>query len=96
MGPKEQEIMAFLHERVFDPVLTSPHAPDWMNEAIQRTITRMSDMTARAMIDYYWKVVYGTEAGDRMAEQMQALGFTRFEDIKAEFRARFNEQWLSA
>ena len=84
---KEQEIMSFLHERVFDPILRSESG---LKAGVSKTIERMSNRDAAGMIDYYWWLVgKGSELSDSFAAAMKREGFTRFEDIQDEFRARF-------
>lgn len=48
-GAKEQEIMDFLHEHIFDPVLTSPTASDALKQGIRLTIMRMGRQDAAGM-----------------------------------------------
>ncbi len=50
---KELQIMNFLHERVFNPILYSPDAPPQTKQGVLRTIERMSKMNAREMWEYY-------------------------------------------
>jgi hypothetical protein len=40
-GTKEREIMDFLHERVFGPVLNSDQASDELKRGVRLTIVRM-------------------------------------------------------
>lgn len=87
--------MDFLHERVFDPVLNSTTAPDWMKRGVNKTIKGMENMSASEMIQYYWKAI-SSQNGARFSDSMNREGFTRFEDIKDEFANRFNDEWLKA
>ena len=47
---KEQEIMQFLHERVFDPVLNSDTASTKLKQGIRMTIVRMEQRDAVGMV----------------------------------------------
>jgi hypothetical protein len=40
LGAKEQRIMSFLHERIFDPILSSPEASDKLKQGARFTIMR--------------------------------------------------------
>ena len=90
---KEQEIMAFLHERVFDPILSSPDAPIGLKRGVNLTIGRMNRLPAAKMIQYYWSAI-SSEHSARFGDGVHQEGFTRFEDVKDEFAARFNDEWL--
>lgn len=91
---KEEELLAFLHEHVFDPILNSPVASHSLKSGVRRTIERMKQRNATGMIQYYWSAVIGTERSTKFAREMRKEGFTRFEEIIDEFRDRFNDKWL--
>jgi hypothetical protein len=90
-GSKEAEIMDFLHEHVFQPVLTSPTASERLKQGVRLTITRMSQRDTAGMIHYFWSAVVGTERSTSFAAQMRREGFERFEEAIEEFRARFDK-----
>jgi len=94
LGRKEAEIMAFLCERVFDPILASPTASPSLKTGIRLTVTRMSQRDAQGMVSYYWAAMHGTDRSIDFAEKMRGEGFTRFEEVIDEFRIRFNDAWL--
>lgn len=91
---KEQEIMQFLHERVFDPVLNSPTASNSLKQGVRLTIVRMEQRDALGMIQYFWSAVTGTEKSIGFAKMMKDEGFDRFEEAIDEFRTRFSDLWL--
>lgn len=90
---KEQEIMAFLHEKVFDPILDSPKAPANIKSGVHLTIARMNRLNAEKMIQYYWSAL-STENAINFSKKMKAEELPRFEDCLEEFRDRFNDDWL--
>ena len=47
---KEQEIMNFLHEKVFDPILNSKNAPANIKSGVNLTIGRMNKLSAEKMV----------------------------------------------
>ena len=90
MGPHEKEIMDFLHERVFDPVLNSQAASQELKAGIRLTITRMLQRDADGMRQYFWSAVIGTEKSIGFAARMQNEGFERFEEALEDFRNKFD------
>lgn len=94
LGPKEQEIMDFLHERIFGPVLASPDASASLKSGIRLTMARMEQRDAAGMIQYYWSAIIGTERSIGFAARMREEGFTRFEEALEEFRLRFDNAFL--
>lgn len=94
LGAKEQEIMRFLHERVFDPILSSPEASADLKKGTRFTIMRMEQRDAAGMISYYWSAIVGTDPSIAFAARLRQEGFDRFEEAIDEFRIRFDERWL--
>jgi hypothetical protein len=94
LGPKEQQIMDFLHERVFDPILVSPTASKDLKQGVRLTIVRMVTRNAAGMVDYFWAALKGTERSIGFAARMRREGFDRFEEALEEFRVRFDDQFL--
>jgi hypothetical protein len=93
---KKRELMAFLHENVFGPILQSEHASDRLKQGVRYTIMRMSERGPAGMIQYYWSAIVGTDRSITFAADMRREGFARFEDpgIIDEFRRRFDDDWL--
>jgi len=90
LGIREQEIMGFLHERVFDPILNSPNASRSLKSGVRLTIARMEKRSAEMMIQYYWNAILGTERSVEFSADMRQAGFARFEELIDEFRQRFD------
>lgn len=93
---REQEIMDFLHLNVFDPILESERASNTLKNGVRLTINRMSRLNAAGMVKYYWSAISGTDRSIDFARQMEAEGFTRFEEVIDEFRGRFDDRWLNS
>ena len=91
---KEQEIMGFLHERIFDPILESPQASEKLKQGVRFTKMRLEERDAAGMIQYYWSAIVGTERSISFAALMRTEGFGRFEEAIDEFRLRFNDEFL--
>jgi len=81
--------MAFLAERVFNPILNSPTASEQLKRGCRLTMARMNQRDAAGMIKYYWSAVVGTERSIGFAAQKRREGFDRFEEVLEEFRVRF-------
>lgn len=91
---KEQEILTFLHQKVFDPILNSPTASKELKSGVNITIARMQRLPANKIVQFYWSAVSGTDQSISFSKRMKEEGFTRFEDILEEFRVRFDDKWL--
>ena len=88
--------MAYLRERVFDPILDSDRASAKLKQGVRMTMSRMGRLDAGGMVQYYWSAVIGTERSTSFARLMKAEGFMRFEELLEDFRERFDQRWLSS
>jgi hypothetical protein len=91
---KEDELMDFLHEHVFDPILESSRASNELKQGVRYTIMRLRERNATMMVHYYWSAIIGTDKSTCFARQMRDEGFVRFEEVIDEFRDRFSDDWL--
>lgn len=91
---KKGEVLAYLHEMVFNSILDSDRASSKLKAGIRMTLTRMSSRDAAGIVHFFWAAVTGTERSVSFARQMREEGFTRFEEIIEPFRERFNDKWL--
>ncbi|MDX2226213.1 MAG: hypothetical protein SFY92_03825 [Verrucomicrobiae bacterium] len=91
---KEEEIMTFLHERVFNPILESKEADESLKQGTRLTIARMNQLDAVGMLRYYWSAIVGTERSINFAAKLREADFIRFEEVIDEFRSRFTDVWL--
>ena len=91
---KEDELMTFLHERVFDPILNSPDASASLKKGARLTIMRMNERDALGMVQYFWSAIVGTTKSTQFAAKLRDEGFIRFEECIDEFRERFTDDWL--
>jgi hypothetical protein len=94
LGIKERQIMDFLSQRVFDPILASPRASEKLKQGVRYTVMRLEERGAAGMIQYYWSAIVGTERSVGFAALMRQEGFGRFEEAIEEFRGRFNDKFL--
>lgn len=90
---KEQELMKFLHEKVFDPILNSKDAPVNIKSGVNLTIGRMNKLSAEKMVHYFWSAL-ATDNAITFSKKMKEEGLSRFEDVFEEFRDKFNDEWL--
>lgn len=90
---KEQELMSFLHQRVFDPILNSKTAPHKVKSGVNLTIARMNNLSADRMVQYFWSAL-ATENAITFSKLLKDEGLPRFEDALEEFRDRFDDRWL--
>ena len=90
---KEEELMGFLHEKVFDPILASKNVPANIKSGVHLTIARLEQRDAAGMVNYFWSALI-TENAKIFSKKIKEENLPRFEDVREEFRDRFNDDWL--
>lgn len=89
---REEEIMAFLHMSIFDPILNSTKASEKLKSATRGASIRFKQRNAQKMIEYFWAEIVGTpERSTKYGRLMKGEGFTQFEEIADEFRVRMKD-----
>ena len=93
---KEQEIMNYFNEKIFEPALEYGKANKKLNivKGVNLTKIRMSKLPARKMINYFWSAIVGTEHSINFSDILVRNGLTRFEDVLEEVRVKFNNDYL--
>jgi hypothetical protein len=89
---KEQELMNYLHTKVFDPILSS-NAPKNIKTGVNLTISRMNKLSADKMVQYFWSAL-STDNAINFYKKLKEEGLLGFEDVMQEFRDVYNENWL--
>ncbi len=88
---KERQIMNFLMEYLFNPILYSPEENALMKQGVNVTISRMETMHADEMIKYFWSTIVGEERSTHFARCFRKKEFV---DAVEEFGKQFNDEWL--
>ena len=87
---KEHEVMKFLREKVFDPIISAPHATDELKQEIIRTVQSFNQIGYRRIrSDWLGKVSRGIDS--ELIQKMESEGFRYHQNTLNEFRERFIE-----
>lgn len=90
---KDEEIMEFLHQRVFDLILDGDYS-NTLKQGVRYTIMRMENLDALGKVKYFWSAIVGTDRSISFAGKMSSEHAVRFEDVLEDFRVRFDDRWL--
>lgn len=94
MTNKQLEIMNFLSERVFEPILNSS-ASNQIKSGVRLTIIRLENQKdATGMVKYFWSAIAGKGNAIEFSDKLKEEGYVRFEEIYEEFREKFTDSWL--
>jgi hypothetical protein len=92
---KKEELLGYLNEQIFDPILNSPRASNLLKQAVRLAVMRMNRKEPDEILQFYSTSIIGGETPTKFALQMKSEGFTQFEEVSEEFRNRFNDRWLN-
>jgi hypothetical protein len=93
MGKKELELLNYLKQKVFNPILTSDSASFKLKQGVRHTVNTMRKLDAKGMLSYYWSSIIGSSKSRSFAKLMKEEGFTRFEEVVDEMRVKFDDKW---
>lgn len=85
----ETEIINFLDEKVFNPILTNINVSSRVKSGVRITRERMLRLDSNGMIKYFWSAVSGTERSIDFYRLLENENLPTFEDVLVEFRERF-------
>lgn len=91
---KEQEVLTFLYNDFFNPVLSSKRTSEELKKNIQDTMLALSDRSAEGIIRYFWSTIAGDEMRTILIKRLEEEGFLEFDKIINKFKMHFNEEWL--
>ena len=83
----EEEIMIFLNETIFNPILEDPNVSNSIKRRTRFTRENISRLPANSMILYFWNSIVSEGIAYSIEKRNESL--PRFEDILEEFRIRF-------
>ena len=75
---KEEEIMRFLEEHIFEPILSSSSASKKLKQGVRLTKMRMGKRDDEGMRHYYWSAIVGTEKSIGFAKILKKEGHILF------------------
>lgn len=94
MDSKQQEIMIFLHDHVFNPILSSSTSNE-IKQGVRLTITRLEKQKdAAGMVKYFWSSIAGKGNAISFSDKLKNAGHARFEEVLEVFRKTFTDNWL--
>lgn len=93
---KEEEILNYLDSKIFTPIVESEEVPKNIKNGIRITRSRMKQLSAEKMVEYYWHSIIGTENNRSInfAELLKENNLVRFEDVMEEFRVKFGNEFI--
>jgi hypothetical protein len=94
MGKKELELLNYLKQKVFNPILTSDSASFRLKQGVRHTVKIMRKLDAKGMLSYYWNSIIGSSRSRNFSRLMKEEGFTRFEEVTDEIRKKFDDKWF--
>jgi len=85
----EQEILTFLRNYVFGPVLSAADAPTSLKLGARFSLMCVGQLPAQSMVRYVRHALAGTGTSIAFGERLRGAGFASLEDVQGAFEQRF-------
>ena len=86
--PKEYEVMTFLREKVFNPVVSAPQTTTELKQVITRTVQSFNKMDySRMASTWLYEVSKGVDS--ELIQKMESEGFLYHQNTLKEFQEQF-------
>lgn len=90
----KKDVLDFLNLEVFEPAIKyskENNLPE-IAKGVRFTRMRMEQLPdARAVVQYFWSAVIGTDKSIKFSDTMKKHNIVRFEDVLEEFREKFKD-----
>lgn len=86
--PKEHEVMMFLREKIFDPIVSAPQTTNELKQEITRRVQLLNQMDySRITSAWLYEVSKGIDS--KLIQKMESEGFLYHQNTLSEFQERF-------
>lgn len=94
---KKLEIMQYFEDKIFNPALLfgKQHKNTAIIKGVNLTKMRMSKLSSKQMIHYFWSAICGTDKSIKFSKLLKDNNILRFEDIFEDVRVRFNDDYFN-
>jgi len=94
----QSDMLEYLHQRVFDPILSSPTASQSAKAGARLTVNRLEAYRnqpegAYKIHHFFWSAISGTEKSVRFFDILKSENLPSFEAQYDEFRRRWTTDW---
>lgn len=93
---KKQELLDFLREELFNPVIDSPYTSSQLKYDFSHMLLLLKDFSAEGILLYVWNSLASTEVKMVLANRLMDEGFYNYDEILNTFKEHFTYEWLLA
>ena len=91
---KKQQLLNFLHEELFNPILHSPYASSQLKHDFEHTEQMLKDFSAEGILFYIWNSFANKEVEMILSNRLMDEGFHSYEHVLNTFKHEFTYEWL--
>lgn len=91
---KKQQLINFLQDQLFNPVLHSPYASSQLKADFRSTLRLLEQFSAEGILCYIWNTLASAELEPVLAHRLEDEGFNNYHAILNTFKQRFTYDWL--
>lgn len=91
---KKEELLTFLNQQLFDPILQSPYASDELKCDFQHMLTTISNFSVEGILIYFWTTMTNSEMQMIFSHRLEEEVSLDFHLFLNTFNSYFTYEWL--
>lgn len=91
---KKEELLYFLQNHLFDPVLYSPFTSHELKYDFKSMLKMIQNFSAEGILLYFWTTMANEEVKMIFSHRLHEEGITDYDAILCQFKNRFTYDWL--
>lgn len=92
---KKQQMLDFLQEYLFAPVIHSPYTSSQLKSDFDHTWETLQSFSEKGILAYVWNILACIEIETVISNRLMDEGFNNFNQIIDTFKHEFTYEWLS-
>lgn len=91
---KKQELLDFLQEELFNPVINSPFVSSELKYDFITILDTIKHFSAEGILLYFWNMMANDEVQMIFSNRLMDEGFYNYTELLGTFKNHFTYEWL--
>lgn len=91
---KKEELLAFLNDELFNPILQSTHTSSELKYDFEQLLATISHFSVEGILIYFWTTMTHAEIKMIFSHRLEEEASLDFHSFLDQFRSYFTYEWL--
>ncbi len=91
---KKQQLLSFLNENIFDPIISAPYASSQLKNDFLCMREMLKDFSAKGILYFVWISLFNQENEIILCNRLIDEGFHFYKSVTDNFKENFSYEWL--